>query len=671
MKHNLALLLLVAGISVGAFAADYQLASPDGQTTITVSVGDETTWSVSLGSTAITEPSRIAVDARDAKGKQITLGTNTAKAKATRKSVSTSTESPFYKKSTISEQYNELRLAMNGYDIVFRAYDHAAAYRFVLKQKSALTIVNETAEFRFPSDAPAFVPYVNDNRAGERYCFSFESLYDEVNLSQIYADSLMILPMSVEVAEGIRATVFDASVRNYPGMFLQTEEAGAHALKATFAPFVLEEEVGGYAELNLVPTKRADYIAKVSATQALPWRVVLATDNDAQLADNDIAYLLSEPCAIADASWIKMGKVAWDWWNAFGIWGVDFTVGVNTATYKFYIDFAAENGLEYIIVDEGWSSEEDLLSAMEGIDIEEIVKYGKEKNVGVILWSSWRNAIKNMAKTFDHYAAMGVAGFKIDFFDRDDQTVIASMEEIAAEAAKRHLLVDYHGARPTGLHRSYPNVVNYEGVKGLENCKWEPLKADGTPLHDFPRYDVTAPFLRMLIGPMDYTPGAMDNASRYNFRGINDNPMSQGTRVHQMAMYTLFEAPLQMLADSPMKYRREKACTDFIAAVPTVFEQTEVVSAKLAEHLTVARRSGSTWFVGSLTNWDERTIDLPLTFLSDGTEYTATIFADGVNAHRTASDFTCTEQTVRSSDTLTLHLAPGGGWTARFEPVAK
>ncbi len=660
---------LVICVSLGAQAADYTLASPDGQTVINVQTGSETTWSITYAQKPVLSSSRLALETQDSKGRTSTLGQNTSKAKASRSSVNTTVASPFYHKASITDNYNELRLSLSGYDILFRAYDHAAAYRFVLKQKQSLTVNSEVAEFNFPTDAPAFVPYINDNRGGERYTFSFESFYDEVPLSQIYADSLIITPLSVEVTDGLRATIFDTSVRNYPGMFLTTQAAGSHALVGQFAPVVLEEEIGGHARLNLVPTKRADYIAKLSGAQSLPWRTVMVTDNDAQLVESDVAYLLSEPCALTDTEWIRPGKVAWDWWNALGLWGVDFEVGVNTATYEAYIDFASENGLEYIIVDEGWSSDEDLLAPVEGIDIAALVDYGKQKGVGVILWASWRNTIKNMETTFTHYAEMGVKGFKIDFFDRDDQTVNASEEEIARAAAQHHLLVDFHGARPTGIHRMYPNIVNYEGVKGLENCKWEPLTAEGTPLHNFPRYDVSIPFLRMLIGPLDYTPGAMDNASRYNFRAINDNPMSQGTRVHQMAMYTIYDAPLQMLADSPSKYRREQPCTDFIRLVPTTFDESQVVTASLGEHITLARRSGNTWFVGALTNWTARSLTIPLSFLTEGAEYTATIFADGVNAHRTAVDYVQSSQVVRSSDTLTIQLAPGGGWTARFDLV--
>jgi alpha-glucosidase len=263
-----------------------------------------------------------------------------------------------------------------------------------------------------------------------------------------------------------------------------------------------------------------------------------------------------------------------------------------------------------------------------------------------------------------HYAAKGIKGFKVDFFDRDDQQVIASAYRIAACAARHHLLVDYHGLKPFGIQRAYPNVVNFEGVKGLENSKWEPRVADG-PLHNQPRYDVTAPYLRMFAGPMDYTPGAMNNAMKDHFFGNNNHPMSQGTRVHQMAMYTLFEAPLQMLADSPTEYEKEQECTDFIAQVPTTFDETVALDGVLGEYAVVARRKGDTWYVAAMTDWTVRDVVIDLSFLGQG-NYRATIFSDGVNALKDGRDYQKTVKTVTAKERIAAHLSSGGGWTARI-----
>lgn len=527
------------------------------------------------------------------------------------------------------------------------------------------------------------MPYINDNRAGERYCYSFESYYDEAPLSRMYKDSLAITPLMVELENGKKAVIMEAGLSNYPGMFLTANPQMPHGVKAEFAPYPQETVIGGYDRLNLVPTKRADVISKPNnapyfcpngrptGKQTYPWRAVLVVTHDTQLANNDMMQRLAPECRIADTSWIKPGKVAWDWWNTCNLTGVDFKAGMNTPTYKKYIDFAAENQLEYIIIDEGWSGKESLMEDISPeINLEELVAYGNQKGIGIILWASWRNLTGGgdispaVEQVISHYAQMGIKGFKIDFFDRDDQIAISSTEQLAACAAKHHMLLDLHGLKPFGIQRAYPNILNFEGVKGLENSKWEPI-VNGAPLHDFPRYDVTAPYLRQLVGPMDYTPGAMVNATRSLFRSVNDHPMSQGTRVHQMAMYTVFEAPLQMLADSPSKYIKEQECTDFIAKVPTTFDETIALDGKIAEYITIARRKGNTWFVGSMTNWTPRSCTIDLSFLGEG-NYEAEIFADGVNADREATDYKKEVRIVTAKDKLNVQLAPGGGWTARI-----
>ena len=363
--------------------------------------------------------------------------------------------------------------------------------------------------------------------------------------------------------------------------------------------------------------------------------------------------------------------MAWDWWNNRNISGVDFRAGINTETYKYFIDFAKANHIEDIIIDEGWSDPEDLLVFTDQMDMPGIIAHAKEQGVGVILWSSWRNLIQRGSKKMDdimkHYADMGVKGFKVDFFDRDDQKAVNSVYEIAACAARHHLLLDLHGMRPFGVQTAYPNIINFEGVKGLENSKWEPRTATG-PLHDQPRYDVTIPFLRMLPGPMDYTPGAMTNATKDQFFGNNDHPMSQGTRVHQMAMYTIYDAPLQMLADSPTQYLKNQECTDFMVQIPTLFDEVIPLSGELGEYVAVAKRKGTTWYIAAMTNWQARDLTLDLSCLK-GLNATADIFADGINADREATDYRHTRLQVKTGDKLNIHLAPGGGWTAILKPI--
>ena len=643
-------------------AEDHQLTSPDGKLTVTISTDQCLRWSVDYEKTKVILSSEIGLKATLSK-KDIAFGNNVRVSSVTRKTVDTSFPTPFYRKASVKDHYNQLTLACKeGFSVEFRAYDQAAAYRIVSTMAKPMTITDEKAQFVFADNYDAFIPYVNDNRSGERYCYSFESLYDEVPLTSMYPDSLSITPLAVSLPNGRKAVVLDAGVENYPGMFLEKGEG--FSLNAVFAPYPTAWEVGGFDRLNLVPTERAPYIAKIDARQALPWRVVAVSRYDSDLLNNDIAQQLAPPCRISDTSWIKPGKVAWDWWNNLNVTGVDFKSGMNTDTYKYYIDFAAKNRLEYIIIDEGWSGQESLTEDISpDIDLSELLQYGKERGVGIVLWSSWRNAIKNMERNFAHYASMGVKGFKVDFFDRDDQLVIRSCYEMAACASRHHLLLDFHGLKPFGIQRAYPNIVNFEGVKGLENNKWEPRDGDG-PVHNFPRYDVTAPYLRMFCGPMDYTPGAMNNATRDNYFGNNNHPMSQGTRVHQMAMYTLYEAPLQMLADSPTAYMQNQECTDFIARIPTTFDETVVLGGKIGEFVSIARRKGNTWYLSAMTNWRARDLTIDLSKLSAKGISTIEMFCDGVNADKDAKDYKRIVSPVGPTDTLDIHLAPGGGWAA-------
>lgn len=652
----------------------YTVQSLLGDMVVNINVDKSITWDITKGKTLVLKPSVISLQT----DKQI-FGVNPKVRKATVHNY----------KNDDNGGYQQLLLSCNGYDVEFRVYLNAAAYRIIPK-KMINKVVNETSEYRFAGDYQSFVPYVNDNREGERWCYSFESYYDEAPLSKMYQDSLAITPLAVCLPEGKKAVVMESDVENYPGMYLlrgtsttaastasASHASSAYSLHAAFPPYPLKEEIGGYNRLNLVPTERANYIAE--KVTRLPWRIVLVTDEDKQLVGNDIAKLLGPQCRIKDTSWIKPGKVAWDWWNNTNITGVDFRAGINTETYKYFVDFAKKNGLEYIIIDEGWSDPEDLLIFSDKMDMAGIINYAKQNGVGVILWSSWRNLIQRghekMEEIMKYYGDMGVKGFKVDFFDRDDQKAINSVYEVAECAAKHHLLLDLHGMRPFGVQFAYPNIVNFEGVKGLENSKWEPRVGDG-PLHDQPRYDVTIPFLRALLGSFDYTPGAMVNAVRSQFFGNNDHPMSQGTRVHQMAMYTIFDAPLQMLADSPTKYMQNQECTDFIAQIPTVYDQVVPLDGKLGEYVVVAKRKGARWYIAAMNNWQARDLTVDLSLLIKMNEKTnkleklngrANIFADGINADREATDYKHTQRQINSDDKLQIHLAPGGGWTAIVE----
>jgi len=657
--HKTLIIAILLALSFNTFAAKtktYTLQSPDQKTGLKVEISDKIEWSVLHGSDVMLAPSEVSLTM----GTGEVLGEKAALKKAVSQSVDTKITPDFYKKREIQNQYSQLTLSFKGnWGLVFRVYNDGVAYRFFTSRKEEQTVVSEKASFNFDSDYNCFVPYVCDLRDKDPYCSAFESLYDNIRLSRFRTDSLSLTPLLVDLKNNRKVAILEADLQDYPGMFLTVKNSSRKGFIGQFAPCPLEEKIGGFAKLNLMPTKRAGYIAKVAGTHQFPWRVALISASDKDLLNSDMVYKLSTPSKISDISWIKPGKVAWDWWNNWNITGVDFKAGVNTETYKYYIDFASKNKIEYIVMDEGWSvSAVEPMKISPNIRLQELIDYGKKKNVDIILWASWRGIYPVVDEAFAKYAAMGIKGFKIDFIDRDDQRMINSCYEIAEKAAKQHLVVDYHGMfKPSGMNVTYPNVLNFEGVRGMENCKWH--------VYDAPQYDVTMPFIRMLAGPVDYTPGAMRNAAKSCFRPVNDNPMSQGTRCHQLAMYVAFEAPLQMLADNPTAYMKEQECTDFIASVPTVFDETIALDGKVGSFLAIARRSAKTWFIGALCNWNAREIVLDFSFLADG-NYSAEIFSDGINAGRNGTDYKKEILKINNKTRLTYQLAEGGGLAVRI-----
>jgi alpha-glucosidase len=659
MTHTAARLLLLLALSSSVLSAqknrDFELTSPDSAISVKVEAGAKLQWSVRLRGEQIVAPSIMSLILEGGD----TLGDNATITSADREKIRSAFAGINYIKARIPDEYNQLTInCKNGFGVVFRVYNDAVAYRYFTKKKGEIIVRNEEANFNFTDDHKAFLPYMWDYRGGKIFNSSFEALYREITISRFLSDSLAFLPALVDVGNNVKVVILEADLEDYPGMYLDVNRT-RKGFTGVYAPYPLEATLGGFGGINYVPTKRADYIAKTRGTRNFPWRAIAISRSDRELLNNDIVQKLASPPRINDISWIKPGQVAWDWWNNWNISHVDFKAGINTPTYKYYIDFAAANKIPYIIMDGGWSEGLDLTKVVPAINLQEILAYGKQKGVDVILWASWYAVTQQMNTVFPLYAKMGVKGFKIDFVDRDDQIAVASLYEIAVKAAENHLLVDYHGVfKPTGLQRTYPNVVGYEGVKGLENYKWA--------VEDQPRYVVSIPYIRMMAGPMDYTPGAMRNAVRANYRPINDNPMSQGTRCQQLAMYVVFEAPLQMLSDNPTTYMKEQECTDFITKVPTTFDETVPLDGKVGEYVALARRKGDTWYVGAMSNWDARECTLDLSFLGKGT-YQATVFKDGINADRDGTDYRKEVITVSMEHPLNIHLAPGGGWAARIE----
>ena len=646
---------------VSASAKEYELSSPDGRLAVTVDVGERVTYTLSHEGVRLLDPSQVSMTLSD--GTVYGDGSRfLGKKSRTHEGV---IEALNYKKKTVEDNFNELTLRFKGFNIIFRAYDDGMAYRFVSLSEKPFKVKSELAEFEFPDDWSAFVPYVRDfdrNDFSRQFFNSFENFYSRISLSEWDRDRLAFLPMVVEAPEGKKICITEADLLNYPGMYLYNGGDG-HSLKGVFAPYPDEVEQGGHNMLQMVVKTRRDYIAEYEAGTSFPWRVVSVSGRDCQLADNDMVYRLATPPAEdADYSWVKPGKVAWEWWNDWNLYGVDFRAGINNDTYKYYIDFAAEHGIQYVLLDEGWAVnlKADLMQIIPEIDLKELADYASTKNVGLILWAGYWAFDRDMENVCKYFSSLGIKGFKVDFMDRDDQKMVDFHRRAAETAARYGLMVDFHGTyKPTGLHRTYPNVINYEGVNGLEQMKWSSSELDQVT------YDVTIPFIRMAAGPMDYTQGAMRNATRGNYRPVNSEAMSQGTRCRQLAEYVIFESPLNMLCDSPSNYMREPECTGFIAEIPSVWDETAALDGKIAEYIAMARRSGDVWYVGAMTDWNARDMTLDLSFLGEG-NYEMTVYRDGINADRAARDYVKETLDVPASRKIDIHMAPGGGFAAKI-----
>ena len=623
------------------------VASPNGTIVVTIETSGQLTYALAVRGRDIVRPSPIGLRLDGGR----VLGALPKVATTTTRSVDQVLRPAVrVKRAEVRDRFNERRIDFAGdFSLIVRAYDDGVAYRFVTRLGGEITVVGEEATFAFAGDYPLHFPQEED------FISHQERQYKRLQVSEIAAGKFSGLPVLVSPPFGPRIAITEADLFDYPGMDV-TPAAEPHVLKGLFPAYPLKTEMRRDRTERVL--ERAAYIARTRGTREFPWRILMVAERDDDLIDTDIVYRLAAETTMADTSWIKPGKVAWDWWNANNIYGVPFRAGVNTETYKHYIDFAAEHRIEYVILDEGWYRLGDLMSVVPEMDMGALAAYAKQKNVGLVLWVVWKTLDEQMAVALDQFEKWGVKGIKVDFMQREDQWMVNFYERVAREAAKRHLLVDFHGAyKPTGLYRTYPNVLTSEGVLGLEQSKWSELAG--------PDNAVTIPFIRMLAGPVDYTPGAMMNATKVDFKGIFNRPMSQGTRCQQLAMYVVYESPLQMLADSPSNYRREPESLAFLSAVPTVWDETRVLGASVGEFVAVARRKGRDWYVGAMTNWTPRDLDLDLSFLGPGA-FDAEIHRDGPNADRAGVDYVREIRPVTASDRLRVHLAPGGGLAARI-----
>lgn len=657
MKRIIATLLLIASIGgMTVQAKTYTVKSPDGNIKVTVVTDKQLNWCVDFKGERILNPSKIAMSI-DGIPEQLGTEAKVIKSNIIKVDKEQIAIVPT-KQRKIRDLYNQLTIKYKGdYSIIFRVYNNGTAYRFETHLKSSdIYVNNETVEQNWENGSTLYWP----REKNQEFITHCEAIFDKKEMTELDTTMKGYLPIYLTTAKGTKVVIMESDLTDYPNMFL----TGNHnnTLSGEFPPVVLKSELKTGADRDERMIEKAHYIAKTTGNRVFPWRLLMINKDDKGVLENNLVYQLASPSASKETDWIRPGKISWDWWSTLNVYGVDFKAGVNTETYKYFIDFAAKYGIEYVLLDEGWSAGTwNIKEPVHGLDIHELVEYGKAKNVGLVLWTLWNPLDKDLEGILDLYKKWGIKGIKVDFMQRSDQYMVNFYERVGRAAMERKLLVDFHGAfKPSGLQKKYPNVMTFEGVLGMEHDK---DSRDINPVHD-----LILPFTRMAAGPMDYTPGAVGNATAADFYINFVHPISLGTRAHQVALYVVYESPLQMMADSPSSYYKEPEYTSFISRIPTIWDDTKTISAKIGEQLLVARRKDRIWYIAGLTDWNRRTLDLKLDFLDSG-EYKVEIFKDGINADVYASDYKIEKLTVTKNDNMKVTMAKGGGWTAILTPI--
>lgn len=625
-----------------------ELISPNGELKVSLNLSDKIYYSIDYNGDVLLKDNSLQLTLRN----QV-LGQNPKLRRQKRMSVDEQlTPIVPLKYSKVNNRYNQLLLTFKDYSVEFRAFDDGVAYRFITSQKGDVEVMNEEFAINFPSD------YLLHLQQPGSFHTAYEEPYTHVQSNAWKPEErIAVLPVLVDTQKDYKILISESDLADYPCMFLKG--TGTNGVISVFpkAPLAFAEN----SDRSVKITQEADYIAKTKGTRNYPWRYFVISKNDKQLIENTMTYKLAEKNQLQDISWIKPGQVSWEWWNDASPYGpdVNFVSGYNLDTYKYYIDFASKFGIPYIIMDEGWAkSTRDPYTPNPKVDLHELIRYGKEKNVGIVLWLTWLTVENNfdLFKTFNEW---GVKGLKIDFMDRSDQWMVNYYERVAREAAKHHLFVDFHGSfKPAGLEYKYPNVLSYEGVRGMEQM-------GGC----YPDNSLYLPFMRNAVGPMDYTPGAMISMQPNVYRSERPNAASIGTRAYQLALFVVFESGLQMLADNPTLYYRNDDCTRFITQVPVTWDETVALEAKAGEYVIVAKRKGDKWFIGGMTNNGEKECEftIKLDFLNKDRSYQMTSFEDGINAGRQAMDYRCKSAQVKAGEQLTIKMVRNGGFAAVIE----
>lgn len=648
--------LLTAVALAAAAPRTESLASPDGRLVATVTAGEEIRYSLEVDGRTVLEPAALALALADGR----VLGRGTQVEGVARREVDETIPTPLGRRATVRSHGRELGLALaDGSTLRLRVFDDGLALRWETALPGRIRIAHEQFEVAFPEEPKAFMLH------GEGDHHGYEKIWAHGPISSLGSGDQgqplsALLPIVFDPPGGPKLALLQVDLDDYPALYLRYRPSQPRRMSSVFPRRVLAEAPGGFRDFNLVATERADDIAETVGTRTFPWRAFVVARRDAHLLGNDmVTRLAPAPAEGSDFSWVKPGKVVWDYWANWNLEGVDFVAGRNDATFRYHIDFAARNGFEYVNLDWHWTDPHDLFAMNPEVDAPALIEYARERGVGIFVWCLTRTLDRQLEPILDRFEEWGVAGLKIDFFDRDDQGMVNVYRQLAEEAAKRKMLVLFHGATaPTGLSRELPNVVGYEAVRGLEYNKFNP---EGTP----PPHEVTIPYTRQLAGPVDYTPGAMRARSKVSWSAVHDLPASQGTVARQLAMYVVYETALPMLSDMPTAYEREPDALDFLKAVPTTWDETVGLDGRIGEWALLARQKGDEWWVAALTDWDRRTVEVPLEPLGGGT-WEATLWTDGVNADKVGTDYRRTVREVSAATGLRLDLAPGGGAVLRL-----
>jgi len=638
-------------LSLLTVAQTYELSSPDSKNKISISITESIKYTVAHEEVELIGPSFI----------NMRLENNTILGRMpevidVKKSSVNNTLKPVIrvKSTTIDEVYNELAIKFkNNYSLIFRAYNEGIAYRFETKFKKQLTVLDEKVEINI--DKLSYVYYPRETS----FLSMSEVPYLYQQVKEMKEDELGSLPLLFKHSSNAFVLFTESDLDDYPGLWFRVDSLKNFAGTFPAVPSKIKNE--GHCWDGLVVEERADYIAKTKGTRTFPWRAILIAEHEKDLITNQLVYLLGNPSSERDYSWIKPGMATLDWWGRRNLFGVDFEGGVNMETFKYFIDFNSKFGIPYFVMDLGWSDVCNIYKTNEKLNLSEIFNYANKKNVGIILWMQTHVLKKDVKGILDYVSELGAKGIKVDFFNRDDQEMINLFHEIAQEAMKRKLIIDFHGScKPFGLIRSYPNVLTSEGLIEFEQ--------NGVSDNANPNLHTLLPFIRMVAGPMDYLPGTVNNAQKKEFYQYRDRPVGLGTRAHSMALPVIFESPITMLPDSPSDYYKEEESIKFLSDIPVVWDETKVVDAKLGEYVVIARRNGNEWHLAAITNWEQRELNIKLDFLDDNIKYDAEIFKDGPNSNSRAIDYKKEETIFNNKDVVMIQMAQGGGWVAKISP---